>query len=147
MVTFPVYKAIKEQLKEVAPCFFYIGQYTKGNNNTKYIVPAIYIEIPKDLKITYWGRGIRAAKDVIIRVHLINNAPYKAHDNVIQDSALAAHNAMLDEIDEALHNKHLSRAGTRTKLSERFLSSGNSEMNYLENQVVSVLSYTADLYF
>lgn len=146
MITYPIYAAIKERLKNVAPCFFFINQYATGKGNTKYIVPAIYIEILKNLNIVYWGRGIRAAKSVPIRIHIINNAPFRAHDNIIQDSALAAHNKMLKDIDERLENKHLHGNNGR-KLSEVLLHTGSNEINYTDGQVVSIITYTTDLYF
>lgn len=144
MITYPVYKAIKEQLKTLAPCFFYINQYAKSRDNTKYIVPAIYIEVPKNLTISYWGRGIRVAKAVQIRLHVIHNAPYKAHDNVIQDSALNSHSTLVDATDEILENKHLS-VNSR-KLTETLLHTGLNEMNYTDGQVVSIITYTTDIY-
>ncbi len=146
MFTLPIYKAIKASLSNIAPCFFFTGQYAKGKDNTKYIVPAIYIEVPKNLKVAYWGRGIRAARAVPIKIHLINNAPYKSHDNVVQDSALVKHSSMLNQIDTLLEKKHFSTESGR-KLSEAFINSETNEHNYLGSQVVSIITYTTDLYF
>src|SRR6266496_3912354 len=114
MNTFPIYKGIKQRLNSIAPCFYYLGQYLAGKDNTSYKVPAIYIEMPKYLPTTFYPGKLKAAKGALIKIHLINNAPYKHHDNIIQDSAIAAHENLLNSIDKLMSGWVLK--GTDQKL-------------------------------
>ncbi|PZP41219.1 MAG: hypothetical protein DI598_18495, partial [Pseudopedobacter saltans] len=74
MFTYNVYKAIKDDLKDIAAVFWYIGQYTKGKTNTSYRVPAIYIEMPKDSTVRFWGGRKKVIKPAPIKIHYISNA-------------------------------------------------------------------------
>ncbi len=54
---FKVYKAIKSRLGSTVPVFFYTGQYQPGKEKTSYRVPAIYIELPKETPICFYGKN------------------------------------------------------------------------------------------
>ena len=145
MFTYPAYQALKQKLKAIAPVFYYIGQYTKGPDNTSYTVPAIYIEMPKASNVVYWGRGVRCIKPALVNIHIINNAPYKNHDNIIQDSAIAAHAKMIQDVEKEIQGLVLRKDDGRL-LSQRFIQTGANEANFQNKHIFSVLSFTTEIY-
>jgi hypothetical protein len=145
MITYPIYKGIKQRLNSVAPCFYYLGQYLTGKDNTSYKVPAIYIEMPKNLSTTFYPGKIKAAKGAQVKIHLVCNAPYKNHDNTIQDSAIASHENMLNDIDKLMTGWVLK--GTDQKLlTQQFIPIGANIGNFSGMHIFSVLTYTTELY-
>jgi hypothetical protein len=144
MDIYKVYKGVKQHLSTIAPVFYYIGQYTKGKDNTTYKVPAIYIEMPKYLPITFFGK-IKTARSAPIKIHLITNAPYKSHDNTIQDNALAEHNNMLNGIDKLMTGWAL-RDEQGKLLTQQFIPTNNNSINFQGLTVFSVVTYNADLF-
>lgn len=145
MFTYPVYKAIKELLKDIAPVFWYIGQYTKGKTNTSYRVPAIYIEMPKDSSVTFWGGRKKVIKPAPIKIHYISNAPFKNHDNAVQDSAIVAHDATLLELSERLDGI-VFRKEDGSLLTQQLIHTGSNEHNFISEQIFSVLTFTTEIY-
>lgn len=144
MDTYTIYKGIKQRLNPVAPVFYFIGQYAKGKDNTSYKVPAIYIEMPKYLPVTFFKK-IKTARNAPVKIHLIGNAPYKNHDNTIQDSAIAEHNNYLEQIDKLLTGWAL-RDGEGRLLTQQFIPTNNSNTNFQGVHVFSVVTYNADLF-
>lgn len=145
MFTYPAYKALKQQLNTIAPVFYFLGQYQKGKDNTSYVVPAIYIEMPKNAIVTYWGRGVKGIRPANINIHYISNAPYKNHDSDVQDSFLAQHDAALSQIDTVMRKLILKKADD-SLMSERFLQIGSNEYNFIPQRVFSILNYSTELY-
>lgn len=145
MNTFPIYRGIKQRLNSVAPCFYYIGQYLTGKDNTSYKVPAIYIEMPKNLNTTFYLGKIKAAKGAQVKIHLVSNAPYKNHDNTIQDKVIAAHENLLNSIDKLMTGWVLK--GTDQKLlTQQFIPVAANIGNFSGMYIFSVLSYDTELY-
>lgn len=144
MDTYIIYKGIKQRLISIAPVFYYIGQYTKGKDNTSYKVPAIYIEMPKFLPVTFFRR-IKTARNAPVKIHLITNAPYKNHDNTIQDSAIAEHNTMLKEIDKTLTGWAVIDGEDRL-LTQQLIPTNSNNLNFQGVQVFSVVTYNADMF-
>lgn len=144
MNTFTIYKLIKDRLKEIAPGFYYMGQYLKGKDNTSYVVPAIYIELPKYLPTTF-ERKVKVAKAAQIKIHLVTNAPYKNHDNVVQDSAIQEHQTKLNAIDKLMTGCVLKDAEERL-ISQQFIPVGTNAGNFEGLKVYSVLTYSVTLY-
>lgn len=145
MNIFPIYKGIKLRLSSVAPCFYYLGQYLAGKDNTSYRVPAIYIEMPKYLTTTFNPGKIKVAKGAQVKIHLLTNAPYKNHDNVTQDSAIAAHENLLNEIDKLMTGFILK--GTDQKLlTQQFTPVAANIGNFNGLHTFSILTYTTEFY-
>lgn len=144
MNTFTIYKGIKQRLSAVAPCFYYLGQYLKGKDNTSYVVPAIYIEMPKNLIVTFFGK-LRTARNAQVKIHVITNAPYKNHDNVVQDNAIAEHEAKLKEVDSLMSGWALKNADQKL-LTNQFIPINDNIGNFDGVKVFSVLTYTTEFY-
>jgi len=151
MFCYPAYKAIKEQLAGIAQTFFYTGQYTKGADNTSYKVPAIYIEMPKPGAVVMWGRRLKSIKPAIVKIHYISYAPFKSVDGAIQDSAIAAHEATLRQIDLLLEGwaaRNAPEAGKTegTLLTQKLINSNVNMLNFQDSNLFSILSYTTEIY-
>lgn len=142
MYNYPLYKLIKQRIAEVAPVFYYIGQYQRGKDNTSYRVPAIYIELPSMNNVGYNGKRTRSVKGNV-KIHLVTNAPFKNHDNSVQDSALADHDSKLDELDALLH-RWVALDAENNKVSQQFLQVGTEELKFIGNHAVSVLIYNTE---
>jgi len=145
MFTHPIYLALKEEIKHIAPVFNYKGQYLQGKGNQSYIVPAIYIEMPKNTPVTYSGRGRKIMKPAQIKIHYISNAPYSGHDNVIQEAALQQHSAALTAIDDKTQGKVFFRPDQNIR-TQKMRQTAANEFNYLEGHVYSILTYTTEIY-
>lgn len=143
MYNYPVYKLIKQRVKDIAATFYFLGQYEKGKDNTSYKVPAIYIEMPANGSTRYNGRRQRSVKGNI-RIHYISNAPFKNHDNTVQDAALAAHHAQLKALDDLLQGWVAVDADSK-KLTQQFLQNATTEMRFLGSHVVSILQYGTEI--
>lgn len=144
MDTHTIYKGIKARLSSIAPVFYFVGQYTRGRDNTSYKVPAIYIEMPKGMATTFF-RKIETARKAAIKIHLIGNAPYKNHDSTIQDSAIIEHNNMMLEIDKLLTGWSL-RDDQNRLLTQQLIPTNNNLCNFQGLHVFSIKTYTADLF-
>jgi len=145
MFIYPAYKALKQKLIGIAPVFYFLGQYSIGKDNTSYIVPALYIEMPKNAQVKYWGKGQRVISPAQIKLHFITNAPYKNHDSTVQDAAIAVHAAGLKAIDEVMKSLAL-RKDDGNLLSQRFVNTAVDEMNYQNKNLFSVLTYSTEIY-
>lgn len=145
MFTYPVYTALKQRLNSIAPVFFYIGQYTVGKTNTSYRAPAIYIEMPKDSTVTSWGKRKKVIKPATVKIHYLSNAPFKNHDNAIQDSAIVAHDKALSDILETVEGKALYKDDSDL-LTQQFIHTGMNEHNFISEQMFSVLSFSTEIY-
>lgn len=145
MFIYPAYKALKQQLNSIAPVFYFLGQYNKGKDNTSYIVPALYIEMPKNARVKYWGKGKRTLSPAEIKLHYITNAPYKNHDNSVQDAAISVHSAGLKAIDDIMSNLVL-RKEDGSLLTQRFINEVSDEMNYQDKKLFSILTYSTEIY-
>jgi hypothetical protein len=136
MLLYPLYKAIKQHLNGLGiQTFFYIKQYEPNKENTSYKVPAIYIEMPnyRGVSINYYGKKLKSAKDCVIKIHYISYAPFKNHTNTIQDNLLQEHSNTLKAIDVLLS-------------SESMMNIETSELNFMANCVVSVITYRCEAY-
>ena len=145
MNTFTIYKGIKQRVNSVAPCFYYLGQYLKGKDNTSYVVPAIYIEMPKYLSTDFFAQKLKVAKKAQVKIHLITNAPFKNTDTVPQDSALAEHQTKLDAVDKLLTGWNLKDSEQKL-FTQQFIPVAASVMNYEGLKIYSVLTYTTEFY-
>lgn len=144
MNTYAIYKAIKQRLTPVAPCFYYLGQYLSGKDNTSYKVPAIYIEMPKNLATTFLPRKLMVAEDAQVKIHLLTNAPFKNNDNVNQDAFIAEHQAKLDEIDRLLTG-WAAKTGA-VLLTNQLIPIASNNNNFDGVKVFSVKTYSSEFY-
>jgi hypothetical protein len=146
----PVYKAIKNRLTPAfadgtaIPVFFYISQYLPGKENTSYRVPAIYIDMPDDSKIEFLPRKIMHSKDALIKIHLVTYAPFKNHDDAVQDAAVLLHDSYLKQIDVLINGWFAIEGGVN--LTQQFLTKGGSFLQFKHMCLVSVLTYQTEIY-
>lgn len=144
MFLYPIYKAIKAHLGPSVPVFFFIGQYLKGTGNTNYVVPAIYIELPKDLLVNFYPKKVMATK-APIKIHYISHAPFKNHDNDAQDAQLEAHDQKMKDIDTLINGWNVTDENGH-KLTEQMVLANASLLNFTEMNLISVLSYNTEIY-
>ncbi len=143
MNTTPIYRAIRARLAAVQqPIFPFIGQYTKGKDNTAYKA-GIYIEIPKNLDVYNYG-SVKSARDTI-RIHVLSNAPYKNHDNEVQDAAYDTHNAVLKAVEDLLQG-WVIKDNLERLLTQQFVGNRDSMHNVLHMQIYSILGFTTEMY-
>jgi hypothetical protein len=146
MKVYPFYKAIKTRLGNTASVFFFINQYAVGKQNTSYKVPAIYIETPKNLQLSFLGRKIQVAKNAEFKVHYISNAPFKNHDNTVQDSSIAAHETTVQAIEKLLAFWEAKDSNGKL-LMQQLVPVGSSNVILMGDHVVTVLTFrTAEMY-
>lgn len=142
MNTYNIYKGIKTRLIAIAPVFYFIGQYLRGKDNTSYKVPAVYIEMPKNLQINYLHRQA-VARNAEVKIHLISNAPFKNHDTGIQDNSLNDHQEMINEVCELL--KHWALRNDQNKLlTQQFTLTNVNAMNFDGVKVWSILTFKTE---
>lgn len=140
---FQVYKLLKARLSSIAPCFRYTGQYLAGNDNTSYKVPAVFIELSNDLPIQYFPGGIQSAK-CILKIHSVTHAPYKSHDNSIQDNSIAFHVNINVEIENLLSGWNIQAADG--KLNSQQLIPANYSIGNTQGTIMfSVLSFSTEI--
>jgi hypothetical protein len=144
MLLYPIYKAIKTRLGADVPVFFFIGQYLPGRQNTSYKVPAIYIEMPKDLPINFYPKKLMTAKGKI-KIHYISYAPFKNHDNDTQDAAVLTHDSKLNDIDKLISGWNATDENGN-KITEQFTQDNADLLNYQDMALVSVLTYNVEIY-
>jgi hypothetical protein len=162
MDVFVRYKAIKQRLNSGGtlseafslapnntpvgvPVFWYTGQYQKGKDNVSYIAPAIYIEMPKNLKIDYFPRKLQVVKDAQIKIHIVSTAPYKSIDNAMQDAAVEKHMKLNEDV-HALLNAFQIKDAKGQLLASQLIITGENTMNYLGSFAFSVLTYKCEFY-
>ena len=145
MNTYKIYKAIKSRLAAVAPGFYYLGQYLKKSDNSSYIVPAIYIEMPKLLDVKFEAGQVQVAKEVTVKIHLVTNAPHRTGETVYQDNDIQDHQAKLDALDKLMTGCVL-RDDKERLLTQQFVPTGGDNMNFEGVKIFSVITYTTDLY-
>lgn len=141
MFIYPVYNKIKERLSGLEiPTFFYIGQYQAGKNNISYLVPAIYIEMPKDVAVKVTNHITRSQASQV-KIHYISYAPFKNATTDIQESAIAEHEQTLRAIDLLLHEWNATDEGVN--LTEQFIAGEtNTLMQFKGMTLFSVLGYS-----
>lgn len=143
------YKAIKKRLTDAGinvPIFFYIGQYQPGRDNTSYKVPAIYLEFQKEIMIDFFPTKRMVAKAVNIKLHYISYAPFKNHDNEVQDNALDEHNAKLVEIDKLLNGWNAVEERSDRILTQQLIPKGGSFMFFINSAVGSIIDYQTEIF-
>jgi hypothetical protein len=146
MDIFSKYKSIKTRLSSLGiPTFFYTGQYQTGKDNTSFVCPAIYIEMPKNLKIDYFPGKLQVAKDAEVKIHVLTSAPYKSQDNSIQDAALTLHNTKLNAMDSLLSGWEIKNNDGKL-LASQFILSGENNHIYRGSSVASVHSFKSEFY-
>lgn len=145
MFIYPIYKAIKTRLGPDVPVFFFIDQYKKGKDNTSYVVPAIYVEFPKDMRLDFYPRKLMTSKNVPIKIHYISHAPFKNHDNAIQEAAIAAHEDKLKDIDRLTNGWNVADI-EGNKLTEQLIPGNASLLNFQDVYVISVITYPTEIY-
>ena len=147
MLFYPAYLAIKKRLtdNQAVPVYFYIGQYLPGKDNTSYVVPAIYIEFPKDNGIDFFPTKRVVSKGVDIKVHYISYAPFKNHDNATQEAALSQHNAQLVVIDKLLTGWNAVENGGGKIITQQLIPTASSLLNFMDKAVVSVITYRTEV--
>lgn len=144
MNTFTIYKGIKQRLSVLAPCFYFLGQYLKGKDNTSYVIPAIYIEMPKNLSVAFFGK-LRGSRNAQVKIHLITNAVYKNHDTVVQDSAMAEHESKLKQIDALMTGWSLKDVNQKL-ITNQFIPVFDSVGYFDGVKLYSVITYTTEFY-
>ena len=160
MDVFIRYKAIKDRLigggqfsEEFAdqfsnnaldiPVFWYTGQYQKGKDNVSYVAPAIYIEMPKNLKIDYFPRKRQVAKDAIIKIHILSVAPYKSVDSAVQDAAVEKHQALINNVHDLLNGFEIKDVNNNL-LATQFILGNDNPMNYMGTFAFTILNYKSE---
>lgn len=145
MRTYGIYKAFKQRLSQVANTFYFMGQYLKKADQTSYVVPAIYIEMPRNISTTYFGR-VKTARNVQFKIHVVSNAPHKGNDtNPVQDSALQAHENLYAAAIAALEHKSFKNGGDLF-ITGQIIEVGSSNNNYDGPHVYSVATLQCDMY-
>lgn len=144
MNTFTIYKGIKQRLNAVAPCFYFLGQYLKAKDKTSYVVPAIYIEMPKGLTVTFFGK-VRTCRGAQVKIHLVTNAVYKNHDTMVQDNAIAEHENKLKQLNELMTGWSLKDANQKL-LTNQFVPVFDNIGNFDGVKLFSVITYTTEFY-
>ncbi len=142
---YSIYKQIKDRLGVDVPVFFYIGQYLRGKDNTSYRVPAIYIELPKQTNIDYYGKKIVTMKDSMVKIHVLHYAPFKNHENETQEAAIQQHDEKIKAVDTLLNGWHAIDA-KGDKITEQLITAGGVFMQFDGMIVFSVLDYKTELY-
>lgn len=146
MTLSPQYKAIKAKIAGTEPVFRYLGQYLKGKENTSYKVPATYIETPKNSEIIFFnGKRILAAKNVQFKIHYISNAPFKNHDNTVQEAAIEAHEARIEAIDKLITGFDFKDTDGRI-IMQQLIPVKDAMLTFMDNHVVSVITYVTEVY-
>jgi hypothetical protein len=144
MNTYIIYKGLKQRLNALAPCFYFLGQYLKGADNTSYIVPAIYIELPKFMPVDFAPGKIQVAKGVQLKVHLVTNAPFSNSNNQYQENNILEHQAKLDAIDRLMTGFVLKDDKQRL-LTQQLVPVAGNNMNYEGVKIYSVITYETDI--
>lgn len=139
------YKKIKDKIGSICPTFYFTGQYLEGKGKVGYAVPAIYIEMPKALKIDYFPGKLQVAKEAQVKIHLLSNAPYSTADNTIQDTALQNHQAKLKQIHDLLSGTQFKDNNNKLIMSQ-FILVADSGLNYNESFAYQVLTYQSEFY-
>jgi hypothetical protein len=145
MNTNPIYKAIKLRVGNVATTFRWLGQYLPGKDNTSYKVPAIYIEMPRDFNIDFFTGKIMVAKGVQVKIHVINNAPFKNHDPISQDTYIDEHEAMVAAVDNLVSGWNIADENGKL-LTQQFVNVGASVNNMNGLHIYTVLTYVTEFY-
>jgi len=144
MDTYNIYKLLKEELKSITTVFYYTGQYLRDKNKTVYKVPVIYIEMPADIPIDYYGR-VRCGRHAIIRLHYLSQAPFGSVENAVQDSAVKAHASQVMEIINTIQGAELKDEAGRL-ICGQCIVTGIESVTYTETFARSVIRVMADLY-
>ena len=144
MNTYAIYKLIKEELKSISAVFYYTGQYLRDKNKTVYKVPVIYIQMPVDIPIDYYGR-IRCGRRAVIRLHYLSQAPFGSIENAVQDSAVNAHVTKVLEIINRINGAELKDEDERL-ICGQCIVTGIESVTFTETFAKSVIRVMADLY-
>ena len=145
MFLYPVYKAIKLRLALIAPVYLYIGQYKPGKDNTSYSIPAIYIELPKNVPVNVYPRKIMSSAFVNIQIHFIGYAPFKNADNAQQEAAVEGHEAILKQIDTLLNGWNVKDTAGKN-VTEAFGLDNVNPLNFEDKAVYSILEYKTQVH-
>jgi Collagen triple helix repeat (20 copies) len=147
MNIFPIYNALKERLKAIAPVFYYTGQYLPGKDNTTYKAPAVYIQMPKPLRTGFFPGKIKNAKPAEITIHYVSHAPYKESENAMQDHLLQMHQEKLNEIDRMLTGLIITEPEPDKKLiTQQLVPTACNIGNYLKTNIWSSITYSTELF-
>ncbi len=136
---------MKARLIGIAPVFIYLKQYVKGKDNTSYKVPAIYIELPDGTPISFYGRKLMTAMGAQFKVHYISYAPFKNHENPVQDSAIAAHETKVREIDTLINGWNAADQDGKI-ITQQLLPVNASLNNFMSDTLVSIITYQTEVY-
>lgn len=144
------YKAIKSALKAdtrlaAVPLLWYTGQYQRGKDNVSIIAPAIYIEMPKQLKIDYFPRKLQVAKDAVIKIHILSIAPYKSMDNPMQDAQIEKHNQFIAAVQSVLNGFTIKDSSNKV-IASQFILQPENPMNYMGSCAFTILGYKSEFY-
>ena len=143
MNTNPIYKEIKDRISGVATTFRYLGQYLAGKDNTSYKVPAIYVEMPNDLNIQFTGK-LMHAPGALVKLHVINNAPYKNHDNTNQETYVDEHEAMVAAMDNLISGWNAVVDGKI--ITQQFVNVSATVNKMLGMHIYTVITYQTTFY-
>ena len=138
------YKGIKDQLKGVAPVFWFNGQYKKTKQNISLRLPAIFIETKTQLSLVSFGR-IYADKNFWIKIHLVTKAPFQAFDNTVQDNCLQNHETLLNQIRLIMEDLEI-RDSNNALICSSMIADDPDLYNFQEDKCYSVLSYNCEAY-
>ncbi|MEN9447130.1 MAG: hypothetical protein RJA25_420 [Bacteroidota bacterium] len=156
MDTFDRYKRLKLRLQNGninnillnsigIPILWYNGQYQLGKDNVSILAPVIYIEMPTDMKIDYFPRGLQTVRNAHIKIHILSIAPYKSIDNQIQDHKIEQHQTLIDDVHNLLNGFEMKTDAGKVITSQLILQ-GIAPMKYRSSFVVTVLDYVCEFY-
>lgn len=127
------------------PVFWYTGQYQKGKDNVSYVAPAIYIEMPKNLKVDYFPRKLQVVKDAQIKIHIVSTAPYKSIDNAMQDAAVEKHMKLNEDVHALLNGFQIKDVNGQL-LASQLININENSMNYIGSTAFTILTYKCEFY-
>lgn len=145
MLIHQTYTALKNILGTQIPVFYFINQYQKGQDNTSYKVPALYIQMPDSNNISFWGNHLVGAKNTQIKLHFISHAPFKNHHTAAQEAAIQAHVLKLITLDRLLNGTVLKN-NNNIPITEELILTNTQELQFANNCIISVLTYNTTIY-
>lgn len=138
-----IYKAIKQRIGGTTPKFQYTGQYNKGKDKLSLIAPAIYIEMPSNENEVQYSRKTTTLRNPIVKVHVVNNAPFAGADGTVQDASIAAHEQKVMDIDKLLVGFEIKDNEDRLIAAQLRLVKIKANQ-FAEGKIITVLTYSSN---
>ena len=96
------------------------------------------------MQVDYFRR-IKTVLKAQFKVHIINNCPFKDDATSMQDSALAAHEALKKQVADLLQG-YVLRDMEDLLLTQQMIETGSTTMQYDGPHVYSILTFQCDFY-